>query len=211
MQLFTKKMFSLNDLKYGWLLLISIVTFTTTFYLDLYYEPSKVQIVALAGYGLAFIIATLWGAFNYIGHVRINVMYQKNNDIYSFVSQLTMSHEEKVELQAYLEDYIQDQVDHGKSKNEATKEAIEQFKIKEFNSLSKNTTLFNLHAHYYLGGFTFIAVIFGLITRLFYLVSPTLFLMVIECTFYVYGVAFVGLFFTYKLIDVVLFKKFKMK
>ncbi|MCD4840189.1 hypothetical protein LRS37_15240 [Neobacillus sedimentimangrovi] len=60
---------------------------------------------------------------------------------------------------------VQDLVSHGETKEEATKKAIEQFKIKEFTSLSKNTMLFNLPAHYYLGGFTFVSVIVGLLLR----------------------------------------------
>ncbi|WP_027407950.1 hypothetical protein [Anoxybacteroides tepidamans] len=204
-----KKAFSLNDIKYAWILLVSFISFAATFYLDLYYNPSFVQKAALAGYGLAFLIATLWAAFNYIGHLRINVMYQKNNGIPAFLEQLALSHEEKLELQAYLEDYVTGQVNQGKSKEEAAREAINQFKVKEFSSLSKNTLVFNLHAHYYLGGYAFLAILGSVVLLLLHASFFSLPWLVGAYTFLAYGVGFIGLFFIYKLVDSALYKKIK--
>jgi hypothetical protein len=210
MQLLINKVFSLSDIKYAWLLLISIISFVGTFYLDLYYNPSFVQTAALAGYGLAFIIAALWGAFNYIGHLRINAMYQKNNDIPAFVDQLALSNEEKLELQAYLEDYVIDLVSQGKTREEAAKEAINQFKVKEFSSLSKNTMIFNLHAHYYLGGYACLALLGGLTLIVIHANFPLLVFLVGKYTLLAYGVGFIGLFFIYKLADIILYKKLRV-
>ncbi|WP_099156717.1 hypothetical protein [Virgibacillus ndiopensis] len=209
MQHFIRKVFSLKDLKYSWLLLISVISFYITYYLDLLYNPAHVPIIALIGYGVAFIIAAIWGGFNYIGHIKVNALYQKHNDIHAFVSQLAMSYEEKMELQAYLEDYTTDQINQGKSENEAAREAINQFKIKEFSSLLKNTMIFNLHAHYYLGGYVFIAVITGLILKLISVFCPFLPLLVIAYTLFTFGFGFIGMFFIYKLLDAVLYKKLR--
>ncbi|WP_050180465.1 hypothetical protein [Domibacillus robiginosus] len=209
MQHFVTKAFSLNDIKYSWLLLISIIIFGVSFYLDLYFIPAFVQITALLGYGGAFILAALWGALNYIGHIRINALYQKNHDIFAFVDQLALDHEEKLELQAYLEDYVHDQINNGKTKEDAAKEAISQFKVKEFSALSKNTMLFNLHAHYYLIGFSFLAFLAFFILLLAHTSSSSLFLLAGAYTILAYGIGFAGLFFVYKVVDIILYKKLK--
>lgn len=204
-----RKIFSFRDIKYSWLLLISFVGFALTFYLDLYDESAQVQKIYLLGYWGGFILATLWGALNYIEHIRINVLYKKSHDIYAFINQLAMGEEEKLELQAYMEDYVEDQVSQGKPQEEATKEAINQFKIQEFTSLSKNTMLFNLHGHYYLGGYAFFAVALGLISGWLYSFFPALPIIVVQWTFFAYAVGFVGMFFVYKLVDATLYKKLK--
>ncbi|AIM17192.1 hypothetical protein HW35_13840 [Bacillus sp. X1(2014)] len=204
---FIIKLFSFKDLKYGWLLSVSFVIFTLTLFFDLYIEPAYVQLPSLAGYGIAFIIASLWGSVNYIGHIKINALYQKSNDIHAFVNQLAINDEERQELQAYLEDFVQDLVSHGETKEEATKKAIEQFKIKEFTSLSKNTMLFNLPAHYYLGGFALVSLSVGLLLRVLYIIFPSLFLLVLASSLFAYGVGFMGLFFVYKIIDAIIYKK----
>lgn len=209
MKHFIKKAFSLNDIKYSWLLLVSVIIFAVTLYLDLYYVRAFVQMTALTGYGLAFFLAAFWGAINYIGHIRINAMYQKNNDISAYVDQLALDYEEKIELQAYLEDYVQNQISKGKTNEDAAKEAISQFKVKEFSSLSKNTMIFNLHAHYYLGGYTVLALLIFLILILIYASFSSLAFLVGAYTILVYRIGFTGLFFIYKLVDVILYKKFK--
>lgn len=208
MKHFWKKVFSLQDIKYFWLLMISFIGFDATYYFDLYYDPQFVQTKALIGYGSTFMLAVIWGIFNYIGHIRINVLYQRNHDIPSFVSQLVMNHEEKLELQAYLEDYTQDLENQGRTKDEAAKEAINQFKVQEFSSLSKNTMIFNLHAHYYLGGYAFFAILLGGVIGLIGSAISSLFLLVIQYTLFSYALGFGGLFFIYKLVDAVLYKKF---
>jgi hypothetical protein len=75
------------------------------------------------------------------------------------VNQLAMSEEDKLELQTYLEAYVQDLIQQGKTKDEAAREAINQFKVIEFLSLSKNTSFLNLHAHFHLIGWVTILTI----------------------------------------------------
>ncbi|WP_257348680.1 hypothetical protein [Pseudalkalibacillus decolorationis] len=203
-----KKIFSLKDITYSWILIVSVLLFIVTMYLDLYNDPTSVQVLPMGSYLLAFLIAVLWGVLNYIGHIRINAMHQKYNDIQAFVSNLVLDNEEKLELQAYLEDFSRDLVSKGLSKHDSDKEAIQQFKVEEFNSLSKNTTLFNLHAHYYLWGYVCITLIsftcLFLFSEMVFLSS--LIINVLIATFFCYGVGLGGMFFLYKLFDAMLYK-----
>ena len=48
------------------------------------------------------------------------------------------------------------------------RKAINQFKVQEILSLSKDTMLFNLHAHYYLIGWAILAAIVDIIIWLLY-------------------------------------------
>ncbi|MFB4168261.1 hypothetical protein [Virgibacillus sp. JSM 102003] len=205
------KVVSLKDLKYSWILITSIIVFCITLYLDLKYNPSHVPIKALVGYGSALIISVCWGVFNYIGHVRVNAMYRKSNDIHAFVNSLAMNQEEKLELTMYLEDYTQDLTNQGKTKEEASQIAINHFKIQEFSTLSKDTQLFNLHAHFYLWGYASIAALCSLVLLFIsnVVVKSSLILIVLETAF---AVTFFGcslLFFIYKIIDVMIYRKLK--
>ncbi|WFA07026.1 hypothetical protein [Bacillus sp. HSf4] len=204
-----KKMFSLNDIQFFWVLIASSILFAFSFYFDRIHSHDPFWIVIC--YYISFAIAVVWGAVNYISHIRMNAMYNKQNDIRAYVNQLAMNEEEKLELQTYLEDYVEDLISQGKTKDEAAAEAINQFKVKEFLSLSKSTSFFNLHAHHYLFGWSLI-----LMTALFLLwlfgiwlgVFPLMFL-VIEATLFAYGFGFFGMFFVYKLVDAAIYKKFK--
>ena len=207
MEKIIKKIFSLKDLKYTWLLLISFIAFYTIFYLDLLNEPSYVQITALAGYGCAFITASVSSVFNYINLIKFNIMYKKSSNINAFLDQLTVSREEKLEIQGYLDDYIEDLIASGKQRTDAIREAIESFKVKEILSSSKNSKIFNLHAHYYLLGYSFIMVTAGLFLRVIYLNVNSLLLLSLEWLLYLYGIGFAVLFVIYKLFDIVLYKK----
>ncbi|WP_079529317.1 hypothetical protein [Halobacillus hunanensis] len=204
-----RKVVSLKDIKYGWLLVISILLFMVTLYFDLYYDPSHVPIQAAFGYGIAFIVGVIWGAINYISHIKVNILYRKNNDIITFVDNLAMVQEEKMELQTYLEDYTEDLMTQGMEREKAVKLAIDHFKIREFSSLSKDTQIFNLPAHYYLWGYTGIAGILCLsslyVTNA--LITSSLTLIVIEAALFAYGFGFAALFFVYKLIDTMLYRK----
>jgi hypothetical protein len=106
-----------------------------------------------------------------------------------------------------LEDYIIVLVSQGKTREEAAKEAINQFNVIEFSSLSKNTMIFNLHAHYYYGGYACFALLGGLLLILIHANFPLLLLLVGGYTILAYRVGFIGLFFIYKLADIILYKK----
>ncbi|USK31022.1 permease prefix domain 1-containing protein [Bacillus sp. CMF21] len=164
-----------------------------------------------AGYWISFAIAVLWAVLNYISHIRMNNMYKKQDDLQVYVNQLVMSEEDKLELRTYLEDYVQDLMKQGNTEADAMREAINQFKVKEFLSLSKNTMFFNLHAHYYLIGWTFLSVIASILVWIFELTlfPYPLITLTIESIFIAYAIGLFGMFFLYKIIDAVIYRKFK--
>ena len=204
---FLKKALMLSEIKYPWLIVLSALCFGSFYYVDRMYTTDPFWLFLC--YWFSFGLAVIWGALNYISHIHLNAMYQKQNDLHAYVNQLVMSADEKLELQTYLEDYVEDLVEQGMTKQEATNEAINQFKVKEFLSLSKNTSLFNLHAHYYLLG---LAVITGIVGLIIWVVTAamnenTLITLMIEVTLFAYCIGLVGLFFVYKILDSVLYQK----
>ncbi|CAH0119764.1 MULTISPECIES: hypothetical protein [unclassified Paenibacillus] len=153
MQNLTRKIFGLNDMKYGWSLLVSILVCGITFYIDRNPNPDDLFLLS-AGYGMSFVIAIVWGA---------------------------------------------------------AKEAISQFKVKEFLSLSKHTTIFELHAHYYLIGWTIVAIAVLIALGLAGNAAPpfSLPMLLVESVLVAYGAGFIALFFVYKLLDALIYKKLR--
>ncbi|MBB6733812.1 hypothetical protein [Cohnella zeiphila] len=203
-----RKAFSLSDLRHGWLLALSVVVCGAFFWMD-QRSASDDQFWLSVGYGVSFAVAVLWSAVNYISHIRLNAMYRQMNDIEAYVRQLAMSEEDRLELRNYLEDYAQDLTAQGRTKEQATAEAISQFKVKELLSLSKNTELFHLPAHYYLFGWTVLAwALLAALTIVGDLFEADGTGMVIAQTILaVYGAALAGLFFVYKVLDAAIHRK----
>ncbi|MFC4402695.1 hypothetical protein [Gracilibacillus xinjiangensis] len=204
-----KKITSLTDIKYFWILLVSIAVFVVTLLIDYYDNPAHTPFNVLVGYGIAIIIGGVWAIFNYIGHIKVNVLYRKSKDLSSFVERLVLDKEEKTELLAYMEDYAQDLVHQGRSYKEATAVAINQFKINEFDRLSKDSTIFHLPAHHYLIGYAFVAtVLFVLWLWIGNTIISSPFITVLEATCFSYASGFIVAYFLYKLIDIMIYKKF---
>lgn len=204
-----KKIFSLGDIKYSWILILSAILFGISNYVDRHYSMDPIWIDVL--YWISFAIAVLWGAVNYISHIRMNNMYKQQNDIAQYVNQLAMSEEDKLELQTYLEDYVQDLIEQGMTESDATREAINQFKVQEFLSLSKNSMFFNLHAHHYLFGWTIVSIIASILVWLLeitFLPYPFI-TLTLESIFIAYAIGLFGMFFLYKIIDATIYRKFK--
>lgn len=211
MKQFLRKIFNLLDIRYSWILIISMGIFIAS----LYTSKINTQItptIEWISYGSAFISAVIWGILNYIDHIKVSATYIKCDNIDAYVDNLMMSKDERAELKAYLEDYAKDLISQGKTKEEAVKTAINQFKVQEFTSLSKNSSLLNLPIHYYLFGYTLIAMIIGIILHfLTDIFLPQIFLLLsIEFMLFSYAIGFVGLFFLYKLMDVALLKKIEV-
>lgn len=204
----TRKIFNLSDLRYSWLLLISMGIFLASLY------NSKINLeltpmVELATYASAVITAMVWAILNYIAHIKVNANYKKYNNIDAYVDNLVMGKDERAELKAYLEDFVNDLVSQGQTQENAVKIAIDQFRVQEFTALSKTNPLLNLPIHHYLVGYIVIAMILGISLQV---LTATLFphsflLLSIEFMLFNYGIGFVGVFFMYKLIDSVLSKK----
>lgn len=204
-----RKIFSLGDINYSWILILSAVLFGISNYADRLFSNDPIWVHT--GYWISLAVAVLWGTLNYISHIRMNSMYKKQDDIRLYVNQLAMSEEDKLELKIYLEDYVQDLIKQGNTEADATREAINQFKVKEFLSLSKNTLLFNLHAHYYLIGWTIIFIIVSILVWLleFSIIPYPSFTTTIVITLIVYAFGLFGMFFLYKIIDAAIHQKFK--
>ncbi|WP_080832626.1 permease prefix domain 1-containing protein [Cohnella massiliensis] len=202
-----RKAFSIGDLKFGWILLVSLAVCAAVGYIDLVDNPED-QFWLAVGYAVAFGLAVLWSGVNYVGHIRLAAMYRKMNDIGAYVEQLAMGAEDKAELRNYLEDYAQDLIRQGKSERQATAEAISQFQVKELLRLSKHTDLFQLHAHYYLLGWTACAALLVLLIELTKGVFPSesLAILLAESIAAAYGASFVCLFFVYKLLDAFIYR-----
>jgi hypothetical protein len=208
---FLKECFRLRDLKYGWMLLVSFILFAASFFIDRHVDPEDQTLLEIAYY-LAFAVAVLWGVCNYMAHVRVHALYQKHGDIRSFVDQLALDREERLELRNYLEDYAQDLMDQGRSRKEAMEEAIRQFQVKELMTLSKNSPVFRFPAHHYLFGFaawTFLLAVLlnGVRGAVSHPESLVVALMVVQYTLVAYGLGLVGMFGVYKLIDAIIDKK----
>lgn len=202
-----RKIFNLSDIRYSWLLLISMGAFVLSLYNEKI-NPDITPVTQWLTYGFAILSAVIWSILNYIAHIKVSANYKKFDNIETYVDNLIMSKDEKLELKAYLEDFAADLSSQGKSKEDAVQTAINQFRIQEFTSLSKNSSLLNLPIHYYLIGYLLldilIIIILTLITSI--MLSSSFWLLAFEFMFILYGVGFLGLFFLYKMLDAIISK-----
>jgi hypothetical protein len=203
-----RKIFNLSDIKYSWLLIISM----TIFLISLYNEKINRDITPLIQwitYGSAILSAMIWGILNYITHIKVNANYKRYDDIETYVDNLVMSKDEKLELKAYLEDFTADLLSQGKTEQEAIQTAINQFRVQEFSSFSKNSSILNLPIHYYLIGYLFVDIVLILILTCLTntILMGSFWLSAVEFMLIAYGVGFLGLFALYKILDSVISKK----
>lgn len=204
-----RKIFGLGDIKYSWILVLSSIIFGISNYMDRIYLSDPLWVHTC--YWISIAIAVLWVALNYISHIRMNSLYMKQDDVQRYVNQLAMSDEDKLELRTYLEDFVEDLMEQGSTEEEAKREAIKQFMVKEFLSLSKNTMFFNLHAHYYLIGWTIVFISASMLVWLFeYAIFPhPIVTLTVESILIVYAIGLFGTFFMYKIMDTVIVRKYK--
>ncbi|MGF7029159.1 hypothetical protein J2T17_000064 [Paenibacillus mucilaginosus] len=204
-----RKIFSLRELRYGFLLCFSIVICVVTFYIDEKMNPSDQMWLSISYY-ISFTIAAIWCGTNYFAQIRMNQFFRRQNDIGAYINQLALSGEDKLELQNYLEDYATDLEQHGRTREEAAKEAIDQFRVREFLSMSKHSKLFETHGHHYLLGYAALmlsgALVLALIDRLS---SPSIFFKIFISVLSVYGVSFLIVYVMYKVLDQFIYEKIK--
>ncbi|MDF2923623.1 MAG: hypothetical protein K0R57_2537 [Paenibacillaceae bacterium] len=205
-----RKLFSLADIKYAWLLLLSILVCFVTYYVDEIHNPRDELWLSVC-YFTSFMMAAVWSGANYAGHIRMNVLYSKQHNIRVYVDQLALSGEDKLELQNYLEDFACDLQLKGLTEEEAAKKAIAHFKVEEFLSMSKHTRPFETHGHHYLLGWGILAEGAALITGALYFLWPplSLYLRISTAILVVYGVCLIVLFFIYKMLDALIFRKLR--
>jgi len=208
MNIFIKKVFNLSDIRYSWLLLVSMLFFISSLYYNKI-NPEISTMLELITYGGAVALAIVWSILNYIDHFKINVQFRKYDNIDVFVDNLVMNKQEKEDLKSYLYDFVKDLQQHGKTEDEAIKTAIAQFQVQEFTSLSKNNGIFELPSHYYLLGYIIIfaaaIVVIGVFTNT--ILGDSFLLKAINFTLNLYSIGLLCLLFLYKLIDKLITKK----
>lgn len=198
-------MYRLSDIKYPWLLILAMLAFVTALCFNRFYPDAFTRIEVVI-YGAVFLIALLWSILNYVGHLKINAIYKRYDQVDAFIKSLTMSKGEKAELAEYLDDFVRDLVENGSTHAEAVKTAISNFQVQEFTKSQSH--IFETPTHYYLLGYAsiFIGLIIiiqcvNFIVSLPFIIIAASFMLTLFC------VAFVCLFFLYKLIDVMVAKK----
>lgn len=208
MQIFVKKIFNLSDIRYPWLLLISMMAFMFSLYNNKI-NPEINTMMELLTYGTAIAIAIVWSILNYIDHIKINVLLRRYDDIDIFVDNLVLNKQEKEDLKSYLNDFVKDLQNNGKTKDEAIKAAIAQFQVEEFTSVSKNSGIFELSNHYYLIGyiliFTIAMMLIGIFTNT--ILENSFLLKAMNFMLNLYSIGLFGLLLLYKIIDNLVVKK----
>lgn len=201
-----KRIYDLTDIKYPWLLLLSMIMFILSLCYNRFYPKidSRTEMVI---YGASFAVALIWCILNYIGHLKLNAIYKKHDDIAAFVEHMAMKKEEKTELIQYLNDFVKDLEEKGDSHEDAVKKAISNFQVKEFLA-AQDGDLFDKPTHYYLLGYVSIFVGVILIIQCLNIIFPVPFIVsAVNFMLVLYSIAFFCLFFLYKLIDVLISKK----
>lgn len=208
MKLWIKKIFNLSDIRYPWLLLLSMILFVFSLYNNKVNPYISVGLEFLT-YGTAIGSAFVWSILNYVDHIKVNAIYRKSDNIDSYVNSLIMKKDEKEDLKQYLNDFVKDLEANGKTKEDAVRTAISQFQVNEFTSLSKNTGIFELPSHYYLIGYVMIFILAIILIQVMISVGlgGRFWLFAINFMLGLYSLAFLGLLLLYKLIDTLVARK----
>lgn len=208
MKLWIKKAFNISDIRYPWLLLLSMILFVLSLYNNKVNPDINVGLEFLT-YGTAVGCAFVWSVLNYVDHIKVNAIYKKSENIDSYVNSLIMTKNEKEDLKQYLNDFVNDLEANGKTKDEAVKTAISQFQVDEFTQLSKNTGIFVLPNHSYLIGYVVVFVLAIILTQVMISMGSggRFWLYAINFMLELYSLAFLGLLLLYKLIDILFARK----
>lgn len=199
--------FSFKQVKYKSVLILSVLIFGIGYINDVLNEPQSSETINLVVYMLGIAIASFWGILNYIDHLRVNPLYKKANTINEFIGELELTHDDRLELKNYMEDYVDDQVAAGKDVQLATEEVISQFKVQEISDdqLSKDTFFF--HSHNYLIGNGLVLLSIGIIFFFLYSQTNSVIFVTIELLGFCFAFGFWLLFVLYKFLNLLLKKK----
>lgn len=198
--------FSIKQISFKLVLIISALLFFICYYLDSVIDPSKTESVFVVGYMFAIMLAAFWSILNYIDHLRINPLYKAYHSIDEFINDLSVSRDEKNEIETMMIDYVSDQKKLGKDEDQAIREIIQQFKRGELTEKD----IFFVHVHKYLLG---LGLILLLITGFIYLLgvlSPLFqnkFFIVLEITTLCFALGFYLSFFMYNILNKILIRK----
>lgn len=199
--------FSLKQMHYKPVLLFAMILFLITYHLEVFYLKIDSVLPFVVGYILSVLLAAFWATLNYIDHLRINPLYKHYVTIDSFVADLVISQDEKLEIHTMMIDFVADQQQAGKSAEEATKEIIHQFKLEEMQNQESNHFFF-LHRHRYLLGNGLFLIALSLS---FYLLNQFVFfsrsVIILEITLIAFGLGLWLSFLMYQLLNKILIKK----
>ncbi|MEK5233813.1 hypothetical protein MHB42_19145 [Lysinibacillus sp. FSL K6-0232] len=152
-------------------------------------------------------IASFWGILNYIDHLRIDPLYKQAITIHKFIAELELNADDKLELAAYMEDYVNDQVVNGEDTKSATEKVISQFKVKEIIGNQLNKDMFFFHSHHYLLGNGLILLLIGIVFWFLFSQFHLITLVTIQLLGICYAFGFWLLFVLYKFLNIILKKK----
>ncbi|MGF2943357.1 hypothetical protein [Enterococcus xiangfangensis] len=196
-----------KEIRYRTLLLISILLFFGCYLLDILIEPRETGFIFILVYFTAILLAASWAILNYIDNLRINPLYKNYHTIATFVASLTVSKDEREEVEQLMSDYVEDQVQNGAERETAEKEIIEQFRTSE---LQHNPAFFYIHSFNYLIKLGILFIVIGLILALIDLVmadAHTPAIDALEITLIGFGFGFWLTFALYRLLNQILMKK----
>lgn len=71
--------FSFQQIKHKWILLVSIVVFFVTYFIDLLSPREKPVSLFVMGAVVATLIAAVWAIINYVSHLKVNPLYKDNS------------------------------------------------------------------------------------------------------------------------------------
>jgi len=200
-----KQLYRFSDIKYPWLLSLSIVAFVSSLYFNRSYPDSFTRIEIIV-YSVVILIAILWSILNYMGNLKVNAIYKKYDDIEAFTKELSMSNEEKSDFLEYITDFVKDLEQNGSTHEEAVKIAISNFQVQEFAESTSN--IFVKSTHSYLLGCVSVFVGLVIIIQLVdMIVSLPFIIMAVSFTLALFSIAFISLFCIYKFIDLIIAKK----
>lgn len=202
-----KKCFRFQEIKYPWVLLVSMILFVAMLFVNRLFPQDFAKIENVA-YGIVCLTALLWALLNYHAHLKAYALCGEHNSVEGFLEQLCLSREEKEELAEYLNDFVSDLESSGNTHAQAVSQAIGQFQVKEFiqgNALQTGS-------QYYLLGYRLLFTVISFIIEVLKLLFPLpFFLSAFSFMFVCFGVGLIGLFFVYKLTDMLLKKRMQLK
>lgn len=202
-----KKCFRFQEIKYPWVLLVSMILFVAMLFVNRLFPQDFAKIENIA-YGIVCLTALLWALLNYHAHLKAYALCGGHNSVEGFLEQLCLSREEKEELAEYLNDFVSDLESSGNTHAQAVSQAIGQFQVKEFiqgNALQTGS-------QYYLLGYGLLFTVISFIIEVLKLLFPLpFFLSAFSFMFVCFGVGLIGLFFVYKLTDILLKNRMQLK
>ena len=162
--------------------------------------------IGMLVYGAVILVALLWGILNYTGQLQRSAMCGRFESVEAFTCKLPMTVQDREDLTEYLNDFVKDLEENGKSHQDAVETAIGQFQIREITRSEGG--LIESKPHYYLVGSAVICLGIALVIEWVNLAVHLPFpILAMSFMLVCYGLGFAGLFLIYRLADIVISSK----